>query len=306
MGFTYGHQFSQEEVDFILDNYQNCTVDQLTHMMRGMFDYDFTIGQIKNKIYDLNLRKRNLKKNFGTYTPEMMEWLKEHYNTMKMDDLTKEFNITFNVDYTKSALWHKLNRIIEGGIVRDEHKLISRVKWTNEMVNWLKEHYEDDSNNRLAIKMNSIFNTKITGSSLEHKIARLGLKKSKEKIKRYILQNNFTFQKGHIPVTKKPIGYERITPEGYTWVKVAEPDIFRAKHRVIYEQHHGPIPKGYKVIFADGDRSNFEIDNLVLVNNAELGTLNKNKLIYKGCGEATKSGLLIAKIMIRRGQLAKK
>lgn len=306
MGFTHGHQFSQEEVDFITDNYKNCTYEQLTHMMNGYFDLELKADQVKRKIQDLQIRKRNLKKNFGTYTPEMIEWLKDHYNTMKMDDLTKEFNTTFDVDYTKSALWHKINRIIEGGIVRDEHKLISRVKWTNEMVEWLKEHFEDDSYNRLAIKMNSIFNTKITGSSLEHKITRLGLKKSKEKIKRYILPNKFTFQKGHVPVTKKPIGYERITPGGYVWIKVAEPDIFRAKHRVVYEQHHGPIPPGYKVIFADGDKSNFNIDNLVLVTNAELGTLNKNKLIYKGCGEATKSGLLIAKIMIRRSQRAKK
>lgn len=306
MGFTHGHQFSQEECEFILDNYQLYTVEQLTIMMSDKFNYSFDKKQIARKIYDLQIRKRNLKKNFGKYTPEMCQWLKDNYNTVKMDELTKQFNTTFNVDFTKSAIWHKVNRIVEGGIVRDEHKMITRTKWTNEMVEWLKVHYEDDSYNRLAITMNTVFNCKITGSSLEHKITRLGLKKSKESIKRYILPNAFSFKKGHIPVTKKPIGYERIHPDGYTWVKVAEPGIFRSKHRVIYEQHYGAIPDGYKVIFADKNKQNFNIDNLILVSNAELGTMNKNNLIYKDCGEATKCGLTLAKIMIRGGKRAKK
>lgn len=306
MGFTHGHQYSQEEVDFITDNYKNCTYEQLTHMMNGYFNLDLTVAQVRAKILDLQIRKRNLKKNFGKYTPEMLEWFKTNYNTMKLDDLTISFNKTFNVDFTKSALWHKINRIIEGGIVRDEHKMITRVKWTSEMIEWLRSHYEDDSYNRLAIKMNDIFNTKITGASLEHKIRRLGLKKSKESIKRYILPNNFTFQKGHIPVTKKPIGYERTHPDGYIFVKVAEPNVFRSKQRVVYEQHHGPIPKGYNVTFADGDKSNFNIDNLVLVTKAEFGMINLRNLRVKGCGEATKCGVTIAKIMIRRGQLGKK
>lgn len=294
------HLFTQEQVDFILDNYQNCTVDQLTYMMVGLFDYPFTISQLKNKIRDLNIRKRNLKKNFGKYTPEMCQWLKDHYNTVKLDELVKQFNDTFNVDYTKSAVWHKLNRIFEGGIVRDEHKMITRTKWTNEMIEWLKVHYEDDSYNRLAIKLNETFNVKVTGSSIEHKINRLGLKKSKESIKYCVVPNKFSFQKGHIPTTKKPIGYERIHPDGYTWVKVAEPDIFESKHRVIYKQHHGPIPKNHNVIFADGNKFNFDINNLILVNNAEFGILNLKKLRFKGNIDATKCGVTIAKIMIAR------
>lgn len=300
------HLFTQEQVDFILDNYQNCTVEQLTYMMNGLFDYDFTIRQISNKIRDLNIRKRNLKKNFGKYTPEMCKWLKDNYNTVRLDELTSLFNTTFNVDFTKSAVWHKINRIIEGGIVRDEHKMITRTKWTTEMIEWLKHHYEDDSYNRLAIKINETFNVKVTGSSIEHKITRLGLKKSKESIKRYILPNAFSFKKGHIPASKKPIGYERIHPDGYTFVKVAEPDVFIGKHRVVYEQYHGPIPENYNVIFADGNKSNFNIDNLVLVSNAELVIINTRKLRFKGNTEATKTGVMLAKLMIRGGQLAKR
>lgn len=300
------HLFTQEECDFIMDNYQNCTVEQLAYMMSGLFEHHYTAIQIKNKVRDLQIRKRNLKKNFGTYTPEMIEWLKEHYNTVRFDELTKRFNQTFDVDYTKSAVWHKVNRIVEGGIVRDEHKFIARTKWTTEIIEWVKEHYNDDSYNRLAIKLNETFNVKVTSSSLEHKIHRLGLKKDKELIKYNVLPNRFSFQKGHIPASKKPLGYERTHPNGYIWIKVAEPDVFRAKHRVIYEQHHGPIPPGYKVTFVDGNKSNFDIDNLVLVTSAEFGMINLHNLRFAGNIEATKCGINIARIMIRRGQLAKR
>ena len=299
MGFSHGHQFSQEECDFILDNYQNYTIEQLVIMMSDLFDYPFSKKQLQGKIRDLEIRKRNLKQNFGKYTPEMCQWLKDNYNTMKLDDLTKMFNEIFSVDFTKSALWHKINRIVEGGIVRDEHKMLTRTQWTKEMVEWLKEHYEDDSYNRLAITMSSVFNCKITDSSLEHKVTRLGLQKSKESIKRYILPNKMSFKKGHIPASKKPIGYERIGIDGFTWVKIAEPDVFKQKHRIIYEQYYGPIPKGYKVVFADKNRQNFSKENLILVSCAELCTMNQNKLIYKGDSEATKSGLIIAKLMIK-------
>lgn len=305
MGFSHGHQFSQEEADFILDNYQKYTVEQLTIMMRELFDYPFTIDQIKRKIYDLKIRKRNLKKNFGRYSPEMCQWLKDHYNTVNIDELVKQFNETFDIDYTKSAVWHKLNRIIIGGIVRDEHKMITRTKWTPEMVEWLRNHYEDETYNVLAIKMSELFNVKITGSSMEHKITRLGLKKSKESIKRFYLPNKFCFKKGHIPATKKPIGYERTHPDGFTWVKVAEPDVFKQKHRVIYEQHYGPIPKDCCVIFADGNRSNFDLNNLILVTRTEHGVMNVQHLRSKDA-EITKCGVALTKLMIRRSELVNK
>lgn len=301
MGFTHGHRFSQEEAEFILDNYQQYSLEELTTMMSELFNYPFTKAQIKRKVADLEIRKRNLKKNFGKYTPEMCQWLKDHYNTMAIQELVNQFNETFNLDYTKSAVWHKLNRIIMGGIVRDEHKMITRTKWTDEMVEWLRTHYEDEPYNVLAIKMSEVFNEKITGSSIEHKITRLGLKKSKESIKRFYLPNMGCFKKGHIPATTKEIGQETLRNNGYVWVKVEGG--MRAKARVIYEQHHGPIPEGYCVIFADGNSSNFDIDNLISVSRAELGVLNTSHLRFKGDAEATKIGVSLAKLIIRSGKL---
>ena len=43
----------------------------------------------------------------------------------------------------------------------------------------------------------------------------------------------------------------------------------KQKHRVVWEQAHGPIPEGYLVKFKDGNRMNCSIDNLYLVSRAD-------------------------------------
>lgn len=77
------------------------------------------------------------------------------------------------------------------------------------------------------------------------------------------------FKKGHVPVNHKPVGYERITRDGYVEVKVAESNKFVLKHRRIWEQANGSIPEGYNVQFRDGDRQNFSLENLYLINRVE-------------------------------------
>lgn len=47
------------------------------------------------------------------------------------------------------------------------------------------------------------------------------------------------------------------------------------KHRYIWEQHYGPIKPGEVVIFLDGDRSNFDIDNLCCISRRHFAIVNK-------------------------------
>lgn len=70
------------------------------------------------------------------------------------------------------------------------------------------------------------------------------------------------FKKGLTPHNKVPIGHERRTRGGYILVKVAEPNVFKQKHRILWEQHHGPIPKGFDICFIDGNPDNLTIENL--------------------------------------------
>jgi hypothetical protein len=84
------------------------------------------------------------------------------------------------------------------------------------------------------------------------------------------------FQKGIVPHNIKPIGYERITRDGYVEVKVRESKTnsknknFELKHRLVWQQHNGEIPEGMNVEFVAGaDRLNFTIDDLVLRTRSE-------------------------------------
>lgn len=73
------------------------------------------------------------------------------------------------------------------------------------------------------------------------------------------------FKKGQRPHNYKPLGSERVNGEGYVDVKIAEPNVWKTKHRLIWEEVNGPIPKDHVVIFGDGNRRNFALDNLLLV-----------------------------------------
>lgn len=109
------------------------------------------------------------------------------------------------------------------------------------------------------------------------------------------------FKKGIPPINHRPVGSERITVDGYTEIKIAEPSKWRVKHQVIWEKHNGPIPPGHVVIFGDSDKKNFDIDNLILVSRQQLLILNKKKLIQKDA-ELTKTGLIIADLYKKIGE----
>lgn len=113
------------------------------------------------------------------------------------------------------------------------------------------------------------------------------------------------FKKGHEPVNHREVGSERITKDGYVEIKIAEPDKWRLKHLAIWEQQNGPIPPKHALIFADGDKTNISIDNLLLVTREQLLTMNRNKLIKNNL-EATKTGVLIAKVLIKANERRKK
>lgn len=105
-----------------------------------------------------------------------------------------------------------------------------------------------------------------------------------------------TIKKGNIPHNHRLVGSTRITKDGLLEIKTKEPNKWELKHRFLYEQNNGRIPKGFNVIFADRNKNNFDIDNLILVSNSELLQLNKNGLI-RNTKEITKSGVLVAKVL---------
>ncbi len=81
------------------------------------------------------------------------------------------------------------------------------------------------------------------------------------------------FKKGQRGNKWVPVGTERINADGYWSVKVAETKGYdkswKAKHRILWEDAHGPVPPGHIVVFKDGDQLNCVLANLELMTRAD-------------------------------------
>ena len=82
------------------------------------------------------------------------------------------------------------------------------------------------------------------------------------------------FQPGHRPHTWMPIGSDRTSKEGYLQRKTADTGCTRrdyvAIHHLVWRMHGRTVPAGYALCFIDGDKRNFDINNLELVHRSEL------------------------------------
>ena len=125
-----------------------------------------------------------------------------------------------------------------------------------------------------------------------------------------------TFKKGNKSWNCDPIGTEKWKndhaskshSEGFLYVKVQDGtrhNNWKQKHRLIWEEAYGPIPKGYKVIFKDGNRHNIVLDNLALVSNSQMLILNNNNLIFDN-QKLTEAGINIAKVIDKVNEKSRK
>lgn len=182
--------------------------------------------------------------------------------------------------------------------------------WTAEEKEFLRTHYANKSTARLAAEMNRSMTSIYSQSNL------MGLKKSEEFLnssesgrlkkgstigyksqfkKGFIPANKgkkqkdymsaeaiektvkTRFPKGHLPHNHKPVGYERTNVDGYTEVKTKEPKTFELKHRLVYQEHFKVVLKSSDVVrFKDGNKQNFSIENLELINYTE--NMNRNTI----------------------------
>jgi len=85
------------------------------------------------------------------------------------------------------------------------------------------------------------------------------------------------FKKGNIPGNHRQVESERINKEGYIEIKIAEPNKWKLKHRLVWEQVNGKIPKGSNIQFKDGNRQNSNIDNLYIISRSE--QIHNNSII---------------------------
>lgn len=108
------------------------------------------------------------------------------------------------------------------------------------------------------------------------------------------------FKPGRRPHNYLPVGSEIIDGEGYHKVKVADPKTWKFKHRLIWEEHNGEIPKGGIVVFVDGDRDNLDIGNLMMLTRKEQVRANQDD-VWSLPKPLRRTALLAVKLKVAAG-----
>jgi len=88
--------------------------------------------------------------------------------------------------------------------------------------------------------------------------------------------NSGSFKKGHTGISTLDDGSEVTDTRGYVRIKIGKGQ-WVDKHRYIYEQKNGKLEKGQSVTFKDGNKLNFDIDNLEALTRQELMQINTLK-----------------------------
>lgn len=173
-------------------------------------------------------------------------------------------------------------------------------KYSKELAEMFNQHFNTNITAKeiAYFRRNHKLNSGLTGQFKKGNISHNKGKKQAEYMSKEAIERTKAtrFKKGNRPQNYRSVGSERINKDGYIEIKVEEPNKWQLKHRYIYEQHYGTIPDGYNIMFADKNKLNLDINNLMLISKSEDLIMNRNKLIYED-SELTKTGHLIAKVI---------
>lgn len=146
-------------------------------------------------------------------------------------------------------------------------------KYTDEQILWIKSHHSAFAEYKPMLEaFEREFGVAPSLRSIQHKCQELGLRFPLTGVRVKGKHNNKFI----------PVGSERIRKTGGTgrlmwFVKVNDVlcigenkqgrGNWVPKHKLIWEQYHGEVPRGYKIIFLNNDSLDCRIENLSLVSN---------------------------------------
>ena len=170
----------------------------------------------------------------------------------------------------------------------------ARLRWTQAEIDMLVMLYPDHANDYIAQMLHR------SEASVDMRAVKMGLHKSHEFAE--AMRQQSYFKKGHATANKgkewkywmpkesqecakrgqfkvgdvgrknsptyRPVGYECVRKNHgrpYVFIKVAQGKKMVMKHRHVWEQANGPIPKGYNIVFVDGNTLNCSLENLRMV-----------------------------------------
>ena len=180
-------------------------------------------------------------------------------------------------------------------------------KWLPYQIAWLKDNRYELNNVELVAQFNRAFGLNLISDQIiqackrrrfQHKY--IGYQKGhvpwNAGLKGVNGSSSTTFKKGNPNHNTRPVGSERITKDGYWEIKVAEPRQWDAKHRLVWESVHGPIPKGSLVLFIGNNKLDFSIENLQMVTRGEQAVLNRHEGYGKQAPEVRRALINVVRL----------
>lgn len=225
--------------------------------------------------------KGSKNKTFYKFTADEINYLREIAPGRSREEMTQLMNEMFDYPFSLQQVINVCDRYqIKNG------RRSGRYVWTDEEKEYLRSIVAGRSYKEIAQLMREKFDYEFTVLQV------------KKACHRYKILNeiDMTFK-------SSPDGSESIDQKGYIKIKINGK--WRFKHKVIWEEVNGPLPEGSHLLFADGDKTNLDLDNLILVTKRELFTMSRQNLITEDM-ELTKTGLNVAKLMIQTQKMQKR
>lgn len=227
---------------------------------------------------------------------ERIAWLREAYLDHPMPGLVEHYNAHWSARDGRLITEPQMR-----GVLCNYQILCGRVGlpkgtssryWTADRLNWLAEHRPQLSAGELVAQFNAHFGTRFSGASLLSACIRHGIYSERfPPTTRARFGDDFQpggraiatqFKAGERSINAAPVGSYRQNERGYWLYKYREgaevttrdhaitPRLRRRDsnrnwiflHRLVWQDHHGPIPPDHVVVFIDGDNSNVDISNL--------------------------------------------
>ena len=254
------------------------------------------------------------------YPKEMIEFVKEHGQEGTIEEMAERVRQEFGIDIGYPAMKsffsnHKIHAAPRKGRTRPEKRIT-----TPEMDAFIQENYIGTGHKAMADMVNEKFGTSFTKEQMKAYYARNKLNsgltgrfdKGHEPWTKGTHWDEYMspeaqehsrqtcFEHAHIPDNHLPVGTVRKTKDGYLIKKVKERgyqwDRWKLLHRLVWEEHNGPVPEGKIVGFRDGNKENCDIDNLVLMTMGENAVMNKRGYRSTGNVEIADAGLTLVRL----------
>ena len=214
------------------------------------------------------------------------KWFEDNapkFNSMK--EMTKAFNEYFGLNLKESG-------VVDYFYKRLKMKFERYVNFTKQQTEWIKKNYYKYPTKELTENFNDIFCVCFTEEQIYSKLSNMKLS--------YRQANNLPLGETH---SKHKIGDILQRKDASCLVKITNGKGVKNyvyANRYFYEKYYGPIPEDCIVIQLDGDKNNFNKNNLCLLTRKQQGNVMtfgiKNDIKCFGQGKLTEAIVSVVKL----------